>query len=77
MAKKKNQKVKSVDYSTANRKIARSIALKRLKDAGMIKLCKKTGDTQSPNQMRLFKGHQLPNKKRSYFANHWREVVYG
>lgn len=65
MARKKNQKVKSVDYSTANRKIARGIALKRLKDAGMIKLCKKTGDTQSPN------------KKRSYFANHWREVVYG
>ena len=77
MARKKNPKVKSVDYSTANRKIARGMALKRLKEAGMIKLCKRVNETASPNQMRLFKGHQLRGKKRSYFANHWREVVYG
>ena len=75
MAKKSRNK--SMDYSTANRKIARGIAMKRLKKAGMVHLCKKTNDTPSPNQTRFFHGHEMPGKKRSYFANHWREVVYG
>lgn len=75
MAKKKRNRV--ADYSTANRGIARKIAYKRMKDAGMVKLCKKQHACCSPFKMSLTNGYVAEGKHRSYFANNWRELVYG
>lgn len=54
------------------RKIKRLVAKEKMHKKGLVHVCKKTGSTASPAEMKRGK---IPEHKRSYFANNWREAA--
>lgn len=54
------------------RTIARGVARRRMKKAGYTKICKARNQCASPKQMR---NGDLPDEKRSLFANNWRKFA--
>lgn len=54
------------------RKLARSVARANMDRKGLTRYCKRSNETASPAEM---KRGSLPEHKRSFFAEHWRDYV--
>lgn len=66
-------------YYLSVRSIARSVAKAQLKKNGAVHICKKEHACLSPKKMRDMGqfGKVLDGTHRSWFGNHWREVIKG
>lgn len=77
MAEKRKKK-QGGKYYLSVRSIARGVAKAQLKKQGAVKICKKEHACLSPRKKRaLGTGHVLGGTHRSWFGNHWREVLKG
>lgn len=78
MAEKRRKKKQGGKYYLSVRSIARGVAKAQLKKGGAVRICKKEHACLSPKKMREMRtGHILEGTHRSWFGNHWREVIKG